>query len=59
MSQDRQWLIDLLRSLGYTRAAEEAARELPDPVTMEEVQRFADRHHISHDDIISQMGGSP
>ena len=40
MSQDRQWVIDLLRRLGYTRAAEEAARELPDPVSMEEIKKF-------------------
>jgi hypothetical protein len=44
MSQDRQWIIDLLRRLGYTTAAEEAAR---------------DRHGISRDEIMSQMGGSP
>ena len=37
MSQDRQWVIDLLRRLGYTQAAEEAARELPDPVSIEEI----------------------
>ena len=59
MSQDRQWVIDLLRHLGYTRAAEEAARELPDPVTLEEVMKFGDRHGISRDEIVSQMGGSP
>jgi hypothetical protein len=59
MSQDRQWVIDLLRRLGYTQAAEEAARELPDPVSMEEIKKFGDRHGISHDEIMSQMGGSP
>jgi hypothetical protein len=59
MSLDRQWVIGLLRRLGYTRAAEEAARELPDPVTMEEVYKFGDRHGISRDDIMSEMGGSP
>ena len=59
MSQDRQWVIDLLRRLGYTQAAEEAARELPDPVSMEEIKKFGNRHGISHDEIMSQMGGSP
>ena len=59
MSEDRQWVIDLLRRLGYTQAAEEAARELPDPVTLEEVMKFGDRHGLSHDEILSQMGGSP
>jgi hypothetical protein len=59
MSQDRQWVIDLLRRLGYPRAAEEAARELPDPVSMEEIKKFGDRHGISRDDLTSQLGGSP
>ena len=59
MPQDRQWVIELLRRLGYTRAAEEAARELPDPVTMEEIRSFGDRHGISRDELISEMGGSP
>ena len=59
MPQDRQWVIDLLRRLGYTRAAEEAARELPDPVTMEEIRKFGDRHGISRDELMSEMGGSP
>ena len=59
MPQDRQWVIDLLRRLGYTRAAEEAARELPDPVTMEEIRSFGVRHGISRDELISEMGGSP
>jgi hypothetical protein len=59
MSQDRQWIIDLLRRLGYTQAAEEAARELPDPVSLEEIMKFGDRHGLSRDEIMSQMGGSP
>ncbi|HEX3305150.1 MAG TPA: hypothetical protein VHS32_02765 [Streptosporangiaceae bacterium] len=59
MSQDRQWFVNTLRNLGYTEAADEAARELPDPVSMEELKKFADRYNISRDEVISQMGGSP
>ena len=59
MSQDRQWFVDTLRRLGYTEAAEAAARELPDPVSMEELRTFADRYNISRDEVMSQMGGSP
>ena len=33
MSQDRQWLVNSLRRLGYPQAAEDAARELPDQVS--------------------------
>ena len=59
MSQDRQWIIDLLRRLGYTKAAEEAARELPDPVTMDQLAAFGARHGISRDELTNRMGGSP
>jgi hypothetical protein len=59
MSHDRQWLVDSLRHLGLTQAAEDAARELPDPVSIEEIQKFADQHSIPKDEIISRMGGSP
>lgn len=57
--QDRQWIVDLLRRAGYTQVADEAEHELPDPVTLEEVKAFGDKHGISHDELISQLGGSP
>ena len=59
MAQDRQWFVRTLRRLGYTQAAEDAARELPDPVSLEEIQKFADRHGLSRDEVVSRMGGSP
>jgi len=59
MAYDRQWIIDLLRRLGYAQAADEAVRELPDQVSLEELQKFGDRYGISRDDLISRMGGSP
>ncbi len=59
MSNDRQWLVNMLRRLGYAQAADEAARVLPDQVSMDEVLKFADRHGISRDEVNSLMGGSP
>ena len=59
MSQDKQWFVNTLRNLGYTEAADQAARELPDSVSMEELKKFADRYGISRDEVMSQMGGSP
>ncbi|HEY1821172.1 MAG TPA: hypothetical protein VGG83_14705 [Trebonia sp.] len=59
MALDRQQMIDLLSRLGYAQAADEAARALPDPVSVEQVREFAARHNISHDELISRMGGSP
>ena len=59
MAQDKRWFVHTLRRLGYTEAAEEAERELPDPVSLEEIRQFADRYNISRDEVMSQMGGSP
>jgi hypothetical protein len=59
LAQDKQWFVHTLRRLGYTQAAEEAERELPDQVSLEEVKKFADRYNISRDEVMSQMGGSP
>jgi hypothetical protein len=59
MPQDRQWLVDTLRRLGYSQAADDAERELPDQVSLEEIQKFADRHGLSRDEVVSRMGGSP
>jgi hypothetical protein len=59
MSHDRQWVVDTLRRLGYTQAADEAAQVLPDQVSVEQLLDFADRYGISRDEVISRMGGSP
>lgn len=59
MAYDRQWIIDLLRRLGYEREAGDAARELPDPVSPEELEEFGNRHGINRDELTDQMGGSP
>ena len=59
MAQDRQWVVDALRRLGYVHEAEEAARVLPDPVEIEELIQFGDKYWISRDELTSRMGGSP
>ena len=59
MGQDRQSVVDTLRRLGYVDEAEEAARVLPDPVDMEQLREFGDRHGISVAELTSRMGGSP
>jgi hypothetical protein len=59
MGQDRQWVVDTLRRLGYEREADEAARVLPDPVEMEQLSEFGDQHGISVAELMSRMGGSP
>ena len=55
----RQHVIDTLNRLGYTEAAEEASRVLPDPVDRDRLEALAIQYGLSRDDLISQMGGSP
>jgi hypothetical protein len=58
MAYDRQWVIDQLQRLGYTREADEA-RSLPEQVSDEDLLAWSDKHGISRDELISRMGGSP
>jgi hypothetical protein len=55
----KQHVIDLFNRMGYTELAEEASRVLPDPVDVNQVMAWGMRHGLSHDDLISHMGGSP
>ena len=59
MAESRQWVVDMLRHMGYAHEADEAAQELPDPVDIEQLTEFGDRHGISRDELTSRMGGSP
>jgi hypothetical protein len=59
MALDRQWVVDMLRRLGYEDEAEDAVRELPDPVDRQQLTEFGDRHGISTAELTSRMGGSP
>lgn len=59
MAYDRNWIVDQLRHIGYTREADEAAQTLPTEVSAEELMAFGDRHGISRDELINRMGGSP
>jgi hypothetical protein len=59
MAQDRQWVVHMLRRLGYEDEAEAAMKELPDPVDQEQLRQFGDRHGISAAELASRMGGSP
>lgn len=59
MMHGRQWLVDVLRHLGYTQAADAALREMPDEFGLKQLEEFGDRHGIGRDELISRMGGSP
>jgi hypothetical protein len=55
----RQEIVDLLGKAGFHEAAVDAQAELPDPVDLEYVQKWAGRRGITRDILISRMGGSP
>ena len=59
MQYNRQYVIDSLRRFGYQQLADEALRDLPDPVDLDELQAWCLRHGLTRDDLISRMGGSP
>lgn len=59
MAYNRKSVIDLLQHLGYEREADEAARELPEQITLDDLIAFGDKHNISRDELTSRMGGSP
>jgi len=59
MAYDRQQVVVLLRRLGYTQAADEAARVLPDPVSLGQFWELADKCGNTGDELNSRMGGGP
>ena len=59
MQYTRQHVVDLLRRTGFSEAAEEAARTLPDPVDLDYLAEWGVKYGITRDELISRMGGSP
>ena len=59
MQLARQQVADLLRRAGLTQMAEDAVRDLPDPVDSEQVAAWAVPYGINMDELTSRMGGSP
>jgi len=55
----RQHAVDLLKRLGYRELADEALRELPDPVDDDWLDAWCTQHGLSLDEGINRMGGSP
>jgi hypothetical protein len=59
MAYSRQWVVDTLRHLGFTQAADDALRELPEEIDAQQLLDFGDRHGIGSDTLTDRMGGSP
>jgi hypothetical protein len=59
MPYSRQWVVETLRHLGFTQAADDALRDLPEEIDGEQLREFGDRHGISRNTLTDRMGGSP
>jgi hypothetical protein len=59
MAYSRQWLVGVLRELGYSHEADEALRDLPDDFDRKRLMEFADQHGLGRDELVNRMGGSP
>jgi hypothetical protein len=55
----RQHVVDILRRAGLPGMADEAQRDLPDPVDREQVAAWAVPYGINMGELISRMGGGP
>jgi hypothetical protein len=55
----RQVVVDVLRKAGLRQAADEAMRDLPDPVDIDHLEEWGAQRGITRDGLISRMGGSP
>jgi hypothetical protein len=59
MAYSRQWVVDTLRHLGFTKEAEEARRVLPEEMDLQQLLEFGDRLGIDRSTLTDRMGGSP
>ena len=59
MRFSRQHVVDVLHNLRYPELADQASRDLPDPVEIDHLEAWAAQHGLSRDELVSQMCGSP
>jgi hypothetical protein len=55
----RQHVVDILREAELPEMADEAMRDLPDPIDSEQAAALAVPYGINMGELISRMGGSP
>jgi hypothetical protein len=55
----RQHVVDTFRAAGLPEVADDAQRELPDPVDSEKVAAWAVPYGINMGQLMDRMGGSP
>jgi hypothetical protein len=55
----RDHVVHILRRAGFRGVADEAEKELPVALDLEEAMTWCARHGVNESDVISQLGGSP
>jgi hypothetical protein len=55
----RQHVVEVLHTLQRSDLADEASRDLPDPVDVDRLAAWMIQHGLSRDEMVSRMGGSP
>ena len=59
MPYSKQEIVTLMRRTGYRELADEAERDLPDPIPDDQLEAFAQAHGLNRENFMSAMGGSP
>jgi hypothetical protein len=59
MEVSRDHVVHILRRAGLHQVADQAESELPVALELDDAMNWAARHGVTHDEVISQMGGSP
>ena len=52
-------VVESLLGWGYPQLADEALRDLPDPIDLNKLQEWMPRRGFSHDDLVSHLGAAP
>lgn len=59
MPYSRQEVVRMLRQAGFGETADEAMRDLPDPVDLDHLREWGRQRGITREVLTSQLGGSP
>jgi hypothetical protein len=52
-------VIHILRRAGFREVADEAEKELPVALDIDEALNWCAQHGVNQSDVVSQLGGSP
>ena len=52
-------MVHILRRAGFREVADEAQKELPVSLDLEQAMIWCAQHGVNESDVVSQLGGSP